>query len=383
MTCTPNGSANLSGLSTVVRRLRRFAGTLRRQHSFFLVRDPANGRAFASASDVIGQLHFARLFLGNRELARAPRRWHLRGRSAVALALARRHGLVVFPDADVPADLRPALLRVPRCVALTVDLGPSNEACRAALPYDRRSAVKRLQARGFRAAILRDPEWAAEFHARFHEPAVRRSHGAEGYVMPAHEIAAAVRSGDAEFLQIFLGERCVAAGTCLLHGPAYHLARVGWLDGDPAWVALGAQTARVWFAIERARALGFARVGLGGTPPYLNDGVFRFKMRWNAELDPAGTVWGDYHLLFDPRHERTQEFFRRHAVLARDPAGRFFVCSAARPDEVEVFARIRKGISAWRRVVTPEEAARAGLHPGPTPHAPSGWFVEEPINGTV
>lgn len=362
----------------IIAGMRRLAGTFRRRRSFMVVQDPRTGAAFASDIDLAGRLHFARVFLGNREGHIVRRQWHLGDRASAAVTLARRHGLVVLPDWTVPADLRPALLRVPRFVALSTGLGDSTGDFLARLPQDRRESVRRLGRRGFRAVVSADPEWAAEFHARYHEPTVRRRHGLEGYVMPAHEIADCVRTGGSEFVQAWLGDKCVAAGTGVRRGSTYHFERIGWLDGDSAWLDLEADAAVIWFRCERARSLGCTRVCFGGTPPYLNDGVFRFKMRWNTELDPEATVWGDHLLLLDPRHGHVQDFLRHHAVIARDSAGRFVALSSSRPHEIPVSPRIRNGLAAWRRLLAPDEAVGSGLDHGPYGSSPSGWFVEEP-----
>ena len=230
--------------------------------------------------------------------------------------LARQHGLVVL--AQPPRSLMPWLLRVPRFIQLTLPVPSDDRDFLNALPKDRRSQLRRVMAAGFHAVVSSDSSWAHLFYDRYHQPAVRRSHGDEGYVMSVEEIIDSVVRDGAEFLKIYLGSECVAAGTALQVGDTYHLCRPGWLDGDPIWLRQGVQVARIWFAIQRARQLGCQFLALGGTPPFLNDGVFKFKLRWKPRLDLAGSRWGEHFLLMEPRHPDVQRFLADHPLLASD-----------------------------------------------------------------
>lgn len=301
-----------------------------------------------------------------------------RSRARAALSLRRRLGLVIL--LDPPAALRQHLLRVPRFVQFRLDLRCDTMAFLATLPADRRQRIRRLESEGLSAVVSRDAGWAEEFHARFHQPAVRASHGHEGYVMTIDEIYKSIHSGGAEFLKIYLGSQCIAAGTCRQIGSVYHLERPGWLDGDASWLRKGVQIARVWFAAERARALGCRDLMLGGTPPFLEDGVFRFKARWGARVDLEASVWGDHCLMMDPCSGTVRRFLDRCSVIVRADDGRLLVCSARSVDAIDWPAKLRPQIHGFLRLRSPQELVGRSRFNTVMGACLADWFVEEPLD---
>lgn len=352
------------------------------RHCFWVFKRKRSGEAFATDSLSTFEQRLHNIFLHDGpDIVRQCRPVRFRNRNKVALSLAEKYGFVLFRDKEWPADLAARILRVPRFIQLTTDILESPENFRSSLPRDRRYMVNRLARIGFQSETCSDYRWAEEFHDRYHRPAVRQSHGEVGYVMPASEISDDIRHNHAEFIKILLRGRCVAAGTAKHKEGIYYLLRPGWLDGDPIWLKEGVQAARIWFAAERAHSLGCKKLVLGGTPPFLEDGVFQFKMRWNAELDPERTCWGNYNLLFSPGNSFVQRFFKYHSVIVRDRSGGFCICSGLPPQSVPLTPYILRGISTWWRLAGPEEAAALGLSVEPTALMPTGWFVEEPLPG--
>lgn len=320
----------------------------------FLTIHADSGAAFASDIPRIDRLRFERLYLPNGNKNTTTLRL-LRGCAWRYQHLANQNGLVVL--ANPPANLIPRLLRVPRFIQLKLDVCLSNEQFLCTLPKDRKAQIRRILATGLHATYSSDPNWAEVFHDQYHLPAVRSSHGEEGYVMSANEIKNSIRNDGAEFIKIYLGRECVAAGTAQQIGDTYHLLRPGWLAGDPSWLRRGVQIARIWFAVQRARELGCQFVGMGGSPPFLDSGVLRFKLRWNPRLAMAESHWGDHFLLMDPRHPRLQLFLHAHPLLACSPSGAPVICSGKGPSELQLPTPFLQQVDQFWRLVSPEEKA--------------------------
>lgn len=155
---------------------------------------------------------------------------------------ARRWGLVVLPEDGVPAALGAWTLAIPRAVSLVIDLRKDEATFLASLRGERRTRVRSVLAQGFGYEILHDPAWASEFHRRYHEPSIRSRHGAEGFVMPAAQLAQAVATGGTEFLRILRNHHCVGAGTCRRDGTRYPWSvSAGWTGTRP-WSARGSKS---------------------------------------------------------------------------------------------------------------------------------------------
>lgn len=331
------------------------------------------GTGFALIGDKENSNPLAAAYLGKH--GALAERWSLHGSdfSDAALRLAKKYGLVRITGLPIPARLANCVIRVPRFVALSInDIGTSEKAFISSLPKSARSDLSHIRRESFEMEIEKRLGWADEFFSLYHQEAITRRHGADGFVMPLQEIRDYFKSRDCEFLCVTQQGKRLAALLGEATQDGYYMARLGWLDGDPELVRRGVLAGLYWFAIRRARDLGMTRVRMGGTPPFLEDGVLRFKMKWNAELDLADTRFGFDHLLIDTGHPAARAFLSSRSVIALDAAGRFVVYSGRPMAEVNLSDALAKGISKWM-LAAPEESLSGPVKgPGTT----GGWKID-------
>jgi hypothetical protein len=148
-------------------------------------------------------------------------------------------------------------------------------------------------------------DFVSEFVERYHGPTIHRSHGEEGNVLSPRHLRKMLQSPDNEFMHLFLGNECIKAGFCLRQGTTYRMYATGWLRGPTENLKGNMQCVAIWKALNRARELACDVLDLGGTPPFLDDGVFNFKMRWNARLNQSRLTYGSHCLLIDPAPPRS------------------------------------------------------------------------------
>jgi len=323
------------------------------------------------------RLRFTRLYLGTSNIKRS---YSLNFRINNSLDLDSqldRFGLVLLNENLIPPSLQRRAIRVPRFVSLQIDLPGSSVDFLENLPADRRHRVKRFIADGYRVEYSNRIEFCKEFIEEYHEPTVRHSHGEEAIAVGVKQLREVFRTSNAEFMRIFQGDQCVLAGICIKDSHVYRLYKTGWLRGDMKWLRDGLQTFRVWSGVLRAMERGCSQLDLGGTAPLLDDGVFNYKMRWNAQLDPTRRIWGSHCLLIDPAHRSVQSFFQRHSMIVYDPENGMCVCSGARPEELKIRRGLLDRLSGWWRLASPREAEERGLAKEPVNGMPSGWFVRE------
>ncbi len=347
----------MSRLRSSVKRLlptsgRRWLKSWWKAHSHAVVSGNGGG-AFCSIGNPESIEHFTRIYLGGPADARISSGINRADFSALAIRMAQSHGLVVISGVPLPHRLKSIALRVPRFVAMTVDIGATEEAFLKTFSTDSvPSDLRRIRRSGLYCEHHRDASWANEFVDNYHMVSITGRHGSEGFVATARDIARAVKDDGWEFLLVKQGERCLAAMIGEPHPAGYQMGRLGWLHGDPALVKQGVLSALYWFSIQRARELGLRRVRMAGTPPYLEDGVFQYKMKWNAELDREDTRYGMRHLVLDPDHPAVRSLLERWSIIALDSEDRFVVYSARGPDQVRVSDRVQRGLEAWYRYPT-------------------------------
>lgn len=329
------------------RQLRRWW----QEHSHTVV--SGDGGAFCAIGNPESIEHFTRVYLEAPQNVRTRSSCNRADFPALALRMARQHGLVVISGVPLPEQLKPVALRVPRFVAMSVDIGESDESFLGTFSGDSvNSDLRRIRKHELYAEHHRDASWAGEFVGNYHMVSITGRHGSEGFVATARDIARAVRDDGWEFLLVKQGGRCLAAMIGEPHPSGYQMGRLGWLHGDPALVKQGVLSALYWFSIQRARELGLRRVRMAGTPPYLEDGVFQYKMKWNAGLDREDTRYGMRHLILDPDHPAVRSLLARWSIIALDADDRFVVYSARAPEAVRLSDGIRQGLAAWYRYPT-------------------------------
>lgn len=356
-------------------RIRRYI-TKRTTHT--LIRGQS-GTTLAVYGDDTTTHRLTREYIGDDDAPSRTRGFNgLLGWQASALRLMKKHGMVaIYGKASTP-ELASHLLTQPRFVPLTVDIRESEQAFIASVP-SARADINRARNRGFTYEFEKDPAWAREFHDRYHRPSIVGRHGDEAYVMSAEDIAHRVRHHGAQFICVVKdGVRVVGD---LFEVTADHLRvmRLGWLDGDYAHVKSGAVAAKYWFIICHARRLGLRFVLLGGTPPNLENGVMRYKMKWNPSIDPRGGYWGEYHLLIEPSHESVQRLFARSAYILRSPDGGFMVLSGGKPADHLHGPAMLESLKAWYRLLPSPDPAREEENTL-LPKALRAWAVSEPLN---
>jgi hypothetical protein len=358
------------------RRLEGFSGRL----GIWNITDHNQQVGFASRGAWHERLRFKRLYLESENTKRSFRFVTSFKLESELIRERERLGLVVLNGSEGTSRLKSQILRIPRFVSLVVDLPDTIEEYFNNLPTNRRRQVRQAIDRGYRVEYTRDSIFCREFIQAYNLPTVQNSHGDEGITTKETELIKLLQESDTEIMKVLKGDKCILAGICINEGHAYRLYKVGWLNGDTRWVKEGAHTFHIWQAIIRARELGLSKLDLGGTPPFLDDGVFNYKMRWNARLNTKRRTLGEHCLLMNPGHPAVQSFFQRHSMIVYDSVNRICFCSGHRPSNLKLCKGILDGISGWWRLVSPQEAKDRGLDKEPSNGMPSGWFVPEPFD---
>jgi hypothetical protein len=325
--------------------MRRWLRSCARNHTYKVLSSKGTSDAFALFGDRNSQPHFERVYLGGGNIT-ARSGLCLGDWSGLARKLVKQHGLVVIAGTQPPPSLRPNLLRVPRFVALSADVGESEDALYHSLHESARYDVRKAR-QGFQIEVHRDVSWVEEFCQRYHERAITLRHGAEGFLQSVQDMQRLILEHNNEFVCVTHNGERLAAVLAQPESGCYRMGRLGWRDADPDLLRRRVLGALYWFTFVRARELGLSQVKMGGTPPYLEDGVFRFKTRWNATLDRKDTQFGEYSLLLDPAHPKATAFLALHSLLAFDEENGFLVYTGSPDIGGQLPERVRSAIATW------------------------------------
>ena len=345
----------------------------------WLVRDAHSDHGFLTAGSKNERLRFSRLYLDSQEVRASFIPKLSLDQTSFLLEMRQRYGLVILDGYRVPKRLDGMVLRIPKFVSLIIDVPIKDEDLLRKLPKDRRMSFKHANSSDVEVKVTRSMDFVSEFIERYHGPAIHLSHGEEGHVLSPRHLRKILQCPDNEFMLLFRGSECIKAGVCLRQGITYRMYTTGWLHGSQENLKGNMQCVGIWKALNRARELTCNVLDLGGTPPFLDDGVFNFKMRWNARLNKSRLTYGSHYLLIDPAHPRIQSFFANHPTIVYDRHNNLCIMSANKPSEVQFRPSILEGVSSWWRLVSPEEAQERDLSKAPTDDMPTGWCIRETL----
>ena len=331
---------------------KKLAGRLsryRRDHVHTLVGNPRQGCAYSMFGGEGSHEHFTRIYLQTG--APQPFRYGFHGCNWVPTAMshARRCGMAVITGLPIPCDRNRLFLKVPQFVSMSVEVRSSEEDFRKTMSSSALSDLRVIKRGNYDYTVHRDANWTEEFFTTFHEKAIVRRHRSEAIVMRRREIGESIAEKGWEFVCVARDGQCLAAVLCHLESTSYHMARLGWREGDPALVKEGVLSALYWFAMRRARERGAQRLVLGGSPPYLEDGLFRYKAKWNAVLDAPNPAFNVYHILLDPGHPRVGKMLETRSILAIGADDRFEVYSNTDPNTQKLPSLLKAQIARWYR----------------------------------
>ncbi|AKC81784.1 hypothetical protein IMCC26134_01565 [Verrucomicrobia bacterium IMCC26134] len=358
-------------------RIKRRLGRLRTACLHVVAHAP-DGSAVAVFGSTYLEAHFSRTFLGEDVLPVLRRGLHLREAGPALRRLARRHGLAVGVAANLPPAAHEGALLLPHFVCLTIDLPATWEAFNRTLGPSALDDLRRVRNQGFQVRITRDPACVDEFYQRLYYPTITSRYGSEAIPASLADLHRLLADEQTELVQIFLGERWVAGVLNRATAGAYRMHGMGWLQGDPDLLRKGVTAAVYQASLRRAFELGRRTCILGGTIPYLEDGVFAYKAKWGARLDHAQTILNMVVLHLDPAHPHTRRFLQTHTLIASAPGGRFVAYSAKPPRTDRTYAPALASLSAWYRLLDHPDPSLSTSDPA-VPRDLQPWFTSEAL----
>ncbi len=358
-------------------RLKKRLLRLRDRFAYTLALAPDGGAvAFLNAKSL--HVHLSRACLGEDVKPAWRRRPRLLGTAHTLRRLARRHGVAVAAQSELPHSIIADTLTVPRFICLSIDLPPVWEDYVKRLGSSARDDLRRVRSQGFEGRITNDSSCAPEFYERFHLPTVLARHGDEALRFNFETVFNDLCSPETELIRIFHQDRWVAGVIGRLQPDGYRLLHLGWLQADPDLLRRGVISAVYHAGLRRAFELGQRKLILGGTLPYLEDGVFAYKAKWGARIDYAGNSSGEFAWLINPAHPNARRFLQTRTLLARTSAGRVVAFSSRTHLTERIYEPALASLSSWYRLLDAPDSAR-GLRAADVPAALRPWFTEEPL----
>jgi len=257
----------------------------------------------------------------------------------------KNSGLVVIRDSSVAKKFRDKVLMQPNFIELEIPLPDTIEDYNKLVTGDVRNNLKKVKKIDFIFSVSYDLSWFEEFYTNYYRPSMMDRHD-DAYIMAKSEMASFVNQPGVKFLKINLNDQCVAAAVVMIKGEKYSYAKVGWLNGDVKILEMGAVTAIYKYIVERAFAVGSKVISLGGTPPFLESGVLRYKAKWQSKFNPE-IFYGENYLLLSPSINACYNFLQNNSLLVFGLNNELIVLSGKTRAETHIPGIIFDDIKGW------------------------------------
>lgn len=181
------------------------------------------------------------------------------------------------------------------------------------------------------------PEEISAFFEQYYVPTMRRRHGSLVGFLSLSDLLA--KAGMAEFVHVHRADECVSQALIAPEGDSVRLIAVGLKGGDQQLLRIGALTATYLLPAEIAAQRGASHFALGGSLPFLDDAVLRFKAKWRAvALAPAEL--DRYAIRFRLDLDAAFRFLERNPLVAIDDNGLFALATCTTPEAVDHVVRL-------------------------------------------
>jgi hypothetical protein len=190
---------------------------------------------------------------------------------------------------------------------------PMSEICNRSVS-DFSDVTRKIRKYNLSYEMLTEKESINYFNEKFYLPFITKRHGDEAWI---EDLSLIWKSSPPPFL-IVIREDGVIVGESLIRksGESLYLMRLGLLDGNEEYRRHGVIGAIYYFGILEGKNRGCRYLDVGGTRPFLTDGLTKFKIGLGAEFVSNLSPTKEYLWLGVNEHSFVAgEFMKRNPVM--------------------------------------------------------------------
>lgn len=179
--------------------------------------------------------------------------------------------------------------------------------------------MSRIRNAQFSYEVRTDPQAFDDFYVHMYVPYITKAFGNRAFVMGYQDMVSKIDRS--ELFLIKKGDEHVAGEIIVYEGDVPKAWSVGVRDGNREYVRAGALKAIEYFRAIYLRDKGFQTCHLGGSRPFLNDGVLRKKRAAGMQITDESPL--SFGLMFAPRSDAVAAFLASNPVILSS-AGRYW-----------------------------------------------------------
>lgn len=227
-------------------------------------------------------------------------------------------------------------LRIPAWVNGEVDLPLSPNVLASG---NVKKDLRKIRKNELTFEVTRDIEKFDDFYQHMFVPHIARVHGRGARIWPREFVLEHFENG--ELLLVNKGGRSIAGGLISYAETVPLLAVMGVRDGNREFVREGTIGARYHFTFRHLVEKGFAKVALGRSRAFLDNGVLRYKKKLGVRL--VGPTEGYFYLRAPHDSEASRALLKNNPLIFENDGllyGAVFVEADGNPLSDEDFRRL-------------------------------------------
>jgi hypothetical protein len=157
---------------------------------------------------------------------------------------------------------------------------------------DYKDVTRRIRKYNLTYEILTDKESFTLFNDRFYVPYITKRHGEEAFIEDLNVI---LKSAQPPILMAIREDGNIV-GMSLIRktGDILNYMRLGLVDGNEEYRRHGVIGAIYYFGMIEGQKMGCKSIDLGGTHPFLNDGLTKYKLGMGGEFHSDFSLLKEY-----------------------------------------------------------------------------------------
>jgi len=203
---------------------------------------------------------------------------------------------------------------IPEWVSMRINIDrPLSEICQTSVS-DFSDVKRKIRKYNLTYEIITDKISTDYFNERFYLPYITKRHGAEAWI---EDLSTIWKSSPTPLL-LGIKENGVIVGASIIRKSedSIYLLRLGLLDGNEEYRRRGVIGAIYYFSLIEGKNMGCRYLNVGGTRPFLTDGLTKFKIGLGAEFTLEQAPTKEYLWFQINEHSVVaKEFIRRNPFM--------------------------------------------------------------------
>ena len=173
---------------------------------------------------------------------------------------------------------------LPLWVTMRINIDrPISEICKRSVS-DFSNVMRRIRKYNLTYEILTGKEDFNYFNDKFYKPYITKRYEEDAMIEDLNKLWKSSQSPSV--MSIMEDGKIVGMSLVEKSGSSFYLLRLGLLNGNEEFRSHGVIGAMYYFSILEGQRMGCQYLNLGGTKPFLTDGLTKFKMGLSAEFVP-------------------------------------------------------------------------------------------------